>query len=337
MLRAMKAAVRHSYGGPEVVRVEDVAMPVAGEGQVLVRVHAASVNRADLDQVGPRPGFLRLFLGLRRPRYPRLGSDVAGVIEAVGPGATRFKPGDRVFADLFPFGQGSFAEYVAAPQRAFQRIPDGIDFETAAALPHAGILALQGLRDRAGEVPKPGSRVLIDGASGNIGPFAVQLAKWMGAEVTGVCRAEKTEFVRSLGADHVLDYHAVDFTKGNERYDWILAADSHHSILAARGALRPGGRYVTLGGGAVDLLQGIVVGPVASLAGSRKAGLMLWWKPFASADVKTLTDLVLAGALRPAIDRTYPLDQVREALTDVHEGRTKGKAMIRVIPAEAAR
>ena len=333
----MKAAVRTSYGGPGVVRVDDIAMPVAGEGRILVRVHAASVNRADLDQVEPRPGFLRLFLGIRRPRNPRLGSDVTGVVEEVGPGATRFQPGDRVFADLFPFGQGSFAEFVAAPERAFQRIPEGIDFETAATLPHAAILALQGLRDRSGTTPKPGSHVLIDGASGNIGPFAVQLAKWMGAEVTGVCRGEKMDFVRSLGADHVIDYRAVDFTKAPERYDWILAADSHHSILAVRKALRPGGRYVTLGGGASDLVQGITVGPVAGLAGSRKAGLMVWWKPFAPADVKTLTDLVLAGALRPAIDRTYTLDEVRDALTDVHEGRTKGKAMIRVIPAEADR
>jgi NADPH:quinone reductase-like Zn-dependent oxidoreductase len=240
-----------------------------------------------------------------------------------------------VFADLFPFGQGSFAELVAAPERAFQRIPDGIDFETAATLPHAAILAIQGLRTRSGETPRPGSRVLIDGASGNIGPFAVQLAKHMGAEVTGVCRAEKMEFVRSLGADHVLDYRATDFTKAGERYDWILAADSHHSILSVRHALRPGGRYVTLGGGASDLLQGIVVGPVMGLAGSRRAGLMVWWKPFAAADVRTLTDLVLAGALKPAIDGVYPLDQVREAMTDVHEGRTMGKAMIRVIPQEA--
>lgn len=333
MLRAMKAAVRHGYGGPEVVRVEETATPVPREGDILVRVHAASVNRADLDQVEPRPGFLRLFLGVRRPRNTRLGCDVAGTVEAVGPGATRFQPGDRVFADLFPFGQGSFAELVAAPERAFQRIPDGIDFETAATLPHAAILALQGLRTRAGETPKPGSRVLIDGASGNIGPFAVQLAKWMGAEVTGVCRAEKMDFVRSLGADHVIDYRAVDFTRARERYDWILAADSHHSIVAARRALKPGGRYVTLGGGAGDLVQGLVVGPVAGLAGSRKAGLMVWWKPFLAADVTTLTSLVLAGRLKPAIDRTYSLDEVREALTDVHEGRLKGKAMIRVIPA----
>jgi NADPH:quinone reductase-like Zn-dependent oxidoreductase len=324
----MKAAVRDRYGGPDVVRIEEIPTPVPGENEILVRVHAASVNKADLDQIEPRPGILRLFLGLRRPRNPRLGTDVAGTVEAAGPNATRFRVGERVFADLFAHGQGTFAEYVCAPERAFLPIPPGISFEDASTLPHSAILALQGLRTRSGRALRPGARVLIDGASGNTGPFAVQIAKWMGAEVTGVCSTAKVDFVRSLGADHVIDYTTTDFTKAGARYDWILAADSHHSIRAARRALRPGGRYVTLGGGTRDLLQAMAVGPLSALFGSRRAGLMLWWKPFHPADVKLLTELLLAGHLRPAIHGRYPLGQTAEALRLVDEGRPLGKLVI---------
>ena len=276
----MKAAVRDRYGRSDVVRVAEIDTPVPGDGEIVVRVHAASVNRADLDQIHPRPSFLRLFLGVRRPRNTRLGSDVAGTIEAVGVNVTRFRVGDRVFADLFSAGQGSFAESVSAPEKAFLPIPEGMSFETASTLPHSAILALQGLRDRNGRTVQPGAKVLIGGASGNIGPFAVQIAKWMGAEVTGVCRTEKVDFVRSLGADHVIDYTTTDFTATGERYDWILDADSHQSIFRSRRALRPGGRYVTLGGSGLDLLQGVILGPLLGLFGSRRAGLMLWWKPF---------------------------------------------------------
>jgi NADPH:quinone reductase-like Zn-dependent oxidoreductase len=330
MHASIKAAVRTRYGSVDHVHVVDLERPVPGDGEVLVRVDTASVNRADLDYIAPRPQFIRAFVGIRRPRNPRLGTDVAGTVEAVGPGVTRFRPGDRVFGDLLPFGMGSFAEFVAAREKAFLPIPDGIDFATAATLPHASVLALQGLRRRDGRTVRPGDRVLVDGASGNVGPFAVQLAKWMGAEVTGVCRTEKIDFVRSLGADHVLDYRTVDFTRRAERYDWIIASDSHHPVLAVRRALRPGGHYATLGGGSLDILQAIVVGAIASRAGNRSTGLMLWWKPFHPPDVQTITDLVLAGTLRPAIDRTYALDDVREALRWVDDGHPKGKVLIRV-------
>lgn len=326
----MKAAIRTRYGSVDHVRVVEVERPVPGEGEVLVRVHAASVNRADLDYIAPRPQFIRAFVGIRRPRNPRLGTDVAGTVEAVGPAVTRLQPGNRVFGDLLPFGMGSFAEFVVAKEKAFLPIPDGIDFETAATLPHASVLALQGLRRRDGRTVRAGDRVLVDGASGNVGPFAVQLAKSMGGEVTGVCRTEKVEFVRSLGADHVLDYRAVDFTRQPERYDWIVASDSHHPVLAVRRALKPGGQYATLGGGTLDILQAIVVGPVASRAGDRWTGLMLWWKPFDPPDVQTITDLLLAGTLVPAIDRTFTLDEVPDALRWVDDGRPKGKVLIRV-------
>jgi len=331
----MKAAVRYRYGGPEQVRIEELATPVPGEGQVLVRVHTASVNRADLDYIAPRPQFIRAFVGLRKPTNPRLGVDVAGVVESVGPGATRFTPGDRVFGDLLPFAMGSFAELVVAKEKAFLPIPDGIDFDTAATLPHAAVLAIQGLRTRDGRTIKPGDRVLVDGASGNVGPFAVQIAKWKGAEVTGVCRTEKVEFVRSLGVDHVLDYRTTDFTKQPERYDWIVASDSHHPLRSVRRALRPGGQYATLGGGSWDIIDSMVIGKLSSIGSSKWAGLMLWWKPFHEPDVRTLTELILEGTLKPAIDSVYPLDQTREALERVHNGESAGKVLIRVLPAEA--
>jgi NADPH:quinone reductase-like Zn-dependent oxidoreductase len=324
----MKAAIRVGYGGPDVVELRDMDVPKPTADQVLVRVQAASVNRADLDLILPKPGFLRLFLGLRAPRNRLVGCDVAGIVEAVGPDVTTLKTGDRVFADLYPHGLGSFGEAVCAREKAFLKIPDGMSFDDAATLPHSAILAIQGLRRRDGRTLKPGDRVLIDGASGNVGPFAVQIAKSLGAEVTGVSSAEKVEFVRSLGADHVIAYETTDYTATGERYDWILAADAHHSILRVRRALRPKGVYATLGGSNARLFQALLVGPVASLATGKSMGLMLWWKPFHAADVAALGVMHAAGKLTPAIDRRYPLDQVVDALRYVDEGHAKGKVLI---------
>jgi len=326
----MKAAVRDRYGSPDVVEVREVDTPVPVDDQVLVRVKAASVNRGDLDGIQPRPGFVRLFIGLRAPRNHRIGLDAAGVVEAVGPDVTRFRPGDAVFADLYPFGMGAFAEYACAPERAFQALPAGMSFEDAATLPHAGILAVQGLRRRDGRTIKPGDNVLISGASGNVGPFAVQIAKSKGAEVTGVCRTEKLDFVRSLGADHVIDYSTTDWTKAPERYDWIVDTDSHHSMLSVRKALRPNGVYVTLGGTSLPIIDALTVGPVVSLATDKSAGLLLWWKPFNPDDVETLTALIATGAVKPVIDRTFPLAEVVDALTWVNDGHARGKVVIAV-------
>lgn len=324
----MKAAMRDRYGGPDVVELLDVPAPVPVGDEVVVRVQAASINRADLDLLYPKPGFTRLFLGIRAPRQRRIGCDVAGVVEAVGPDVTRFRPGDRVFGDLYGFGLGSFAEAAVAPERAFLRIPDAVTSDQAATLPHAAILAIQGLRLRDGRTPQPGDRVLIDGASGNVGPFAVQIAKALGAEVTGVCSTEKMDLVRSLGADHVLDYRTTDYTTTGQRYDWILDVDSHHSILAARRALRKGGVYVTLGGPGRRLLGSMIVGPLLRLATGRRMGLMLWWKPFRAADVETLTGMIGAGSLTPVIDRRYALADVAEALRYVDEGHARGKVLV---------
>ena len=326
----MKAALRDRYGSPDVVEVREVERPVPADGQVLVRVRAASVNRADLDGLKPRPALARAFLGLRAPRNHRVGIDVAGVVESVGAGVRRFRPGAEVFGDLFAYGQGAFAEYVCAREKAFETMPAGMTFEAAATLPHSAILALQGLRLPRGRSIKPGDRVLIVGASGNVGPFAVQIAKSLGAEVTGVCSTGKVDFVRSLGADHAIDYTKVDYTSTGERYDWILDTDSHHSIFRVRNALRPDGVYITLGGEVGRLFQGLILGPLTSMRSDRWTGLMLWWKPFNAADVATLKDLIAAGKLAPAIDRQYPLSGVVEALRHVNEGRAKGKVVITI-------
>ncbi|HEX7172015.1 MAG TPA: NAD(P)-dependent alcohol dehydrogenase [Candidatus Limnocylindria bacterium] len=324
---SMRAAWRDRYGPPDVVEIREVEKPTPPEGQVLVRLKAASVNRADLDGLKPRPGFIRLFMGIRAPRSHSVGVDAAGVVEAIGPGVNRLKPGDAVMGDMFIGGQGSFAEFVRAPERAFQPIPPGMTFEEAATLPHSAILALQGLRRRDRTI-KPGDKVLIDGASGNVGPFAVQIAKSMGAEVTAVASTEKLDMVRALGADHVIDYTKVDYTKGSERYDWIVDTDTHHAIFRVRRALKPNGVYVTLGGESSAIFSGLIVGPLLSLFSDRWSGLMLWWKPMNAADVETLKELIAAGKLKPVIDRRYPLSQVVDALRHVDEGRARGKVVI---------
>ncbi len=327
----MRAAFHDRYGPPEVVELREVERPTPSKDQVLVRVRAASVNRADLDGLKPKPGFVRLFMGLRAPRNHEVGIDAAGVVEAIGPDVTRFKPGDEVMTDLFAAGRfGAFAEFVCAREKAFQPIPAGMSFEEAATLPHSAVLALQGMRTRDGRTFKPGDTVLIDGASGNVGPFAVQIAKAMGAEVSGVASGDKLDLVRSLGADHVIDYKKVDYTKAGERYDWIVAVDSHYSIFAVRRALKPNGVYLTMGGTTSSILASLWGSLVISRFGDKWSGLMLWWKPLHAPDVDTLKELIAAGKLRPVIDRRYPLDQVVDALRWVEDEHARGKVVINV-------
>jgi NADPH:quinone reductase-like Zn-dependent oxidoreductase len=329
MIVPMRAAIRERYGPPEVVRIGEVPIPDPREGEVRVRVHAASINRADLDNLYARWAFLRLFLGLRRPRNHRLGIDAAGVVDVVGSGVTRFRPGDRVFGDLFPYGQDAYSELVCAPEGAFAVVPEGMSFEVAATMPHSAILALQGLRRRDGRTFQEGARVMIVGASGNVGPFAVQIAKTRGAHVTGVASAGKLDFVRSLGADEVIDYRAVDYTRPREPYDWILDVSAHRPVVAWRHAVRPGGVYAALGGeSAAWFARALVEGPAVSLARHRHMGMMLHWKPFAAGDVETLKQLVAAGDLSPAIDRRYPLSDLVEALRYVDDGHALGKVVV---------
>jgi NADPH:quinone reductase-like Zn-dependent oxidoreductase len=325
----MKAAYRDRYGPPSIVEIRELEAPVPRDDEVLVRVRAASVNRADMDALYARWAFLRLFLGIRRPRSHRLGIDAAGIVEAVGPGVTRFRPGDQVFADLFPFGQDAYSELVTAPERAFATMPEGLSFEEAATLPHSAILALQGLRRRNGRTFAEGARVLIVGASGNVGPFAIQIAKARGAHVTGVARGDKLDFVRSLGADEVIDYTTTDYRAPTTRYDWILDVNAHHSVLSWRHAVRPGGVYAALGGdSAAWFAMALLEGPALSLATNRRMGLVLHWKPFDPDDVETLKGMIAMGQLKPAIDRSYPFNELVQALRYVDDGHARGKVVV---------
>jgi len=322
----MRAIVRDTYGSPEVLELKEVDVPNVDDDGVLVRVRAASLNAADLDYMYGRPLLTRMGTGFRKPKNRGLGLDAAGSVEAVGKGVTQFKPGDEVFGDLTAFGYGAFAEYACAPERAWALMPADMSFEDAATIPQAAILALQGLRG--GRGIKPGSRVLVNGASGNVGPFAVQIAKALGAHVTGVCRTDKVDFVRGLGADHVIDYTHEDYTRTGDRYDWIVDVAGNRSILQIRHALRPGGVYVMVGGPTSRIFTALVLGPIISLAGSRKMGLMMWWKLFNPEDRAMLVELIEAGKLTPVIDRRYPLGEVVAALRYLDEGRARGKIVI---------
>jgi NADPH:quinone reductase-like Zn-dependent oxidoreductase len=324
----MQAIVRDSYGSPDVLQLRDIDMPAVGDDGVLVRIRAASLNQADLDYLYGRPFLTRMGTGLRKPKHRGLGLDAAGQVEAVGREVTQFKPGDQVFGNLTMFGYGAFAEYACAPERAWASVPAAMTLETAATLPEAAILALQGLRGR-GRI-QPGQRVLINGASGNVGPFAVQIAKASGAHVTGVCSTAKMDLVRELGADHVIDYTREDYTRNGQRYDFILDVKGNRSLFEARRALRRGGRYVMVGGPTGRIFTALFMGPLISLAGGRTMGLMLWWKPFKREDVATLLELVEAGKLAPVIDRRYPLSEAVDALRYLDEGRARGKIVITV-------
>jgi len=323
----IKAIMRSEYGSPDVLRFEEVAVPVPKEDEVLVRVRASSVNMADVDYLLGRPKFARLGTGLRVPRNRGLGLDVAGVVEAVGENAKSFRLGDEVFGDLSEHGFGAFAEFVCASEHAFARKPNGLTFEAAATVPQAGIMALQGLR---GKRPiQPGQRVLINGAGGNIGPFAVQIAKSFGAEVTAVDSAGKLDMLRSIGADHVIDYAKVDYAKTGERYDRILDIAVRRSIRESKRALRPNGVCVMIPGSIGGVFQSAVVGPLSSIVGGRKAGMHVW-NPFNQQDVAFLTQLLESGDVVPVIDRTYPLSDVAEALRYQEQGLTRGKIVITV-------
>jgi NADPH:quinone reductase-like Zn-dependent oxidoreductase len=325
----VRIAWRDRWGGPEVLELREVALPIPTGDQVLVRVHATSVNRADLDWMLPKGGwFARLFLGLRRPRRHTLGVDVAGTVEALGPDANRFKAGDRVFGDVIRFGMAAFADHVCTPERAFQPIPDELTFEEAATMPHSALLAIMGLKPYWGQELQAGDSVMVVGASGNVGPFTVQIAKARGLRVTGVCRTSKIDFVRSLGADEVIDYTTTDYTKTGT-YDRIIDVDAHRSIFGYRKALRPRGVYISMGGNAVWILSYFAAAFTFSLARSGKhLGLMPGWRAFHPDDVAILRKLVTEGAVKPRIDRRYPLAEIVAALREVHEGRNMGKIVI---------
>lgn len=319
----MRAVVYSAYGGVEQLRLAEVARPVPGPGEVLIRVKAASLNSWDWDLLRGQP-FLARLGGLMKPRHPILGADVAGVVEAVGAGVSRFAVGDAVFGDLSAGNWGGFAEYVAASEAALARIPAGVSFEAAAATPQAGLLAWQGLRWK-GEV-RPGDKVLVNGGGGGAGTFAIQLARQAGAVVTGVDRAEKLELMRAMGAERVIDYRVEDFAAGGERYDLIIDMVASRPLAQYRQALTPTGRLAVIGGTTPTILAVASIGAMTSKPEGQQLGLVLH-RP----DVKQLAELgalIAAGEVKPAIDRVYPLAETAEAFRRIGEGQTLGKLVV---------
>jgi NADPH:quinone reductase-like Zn-dependent oxidoreductase len=323
----MRAVIHTRYGPPDALELREVERPTPDTEEVLIRVHAASVNAADWHVVRGEPFLVRLMgFGLRAPSEPGFGADVAGEVEAVGASVTGFAPGDRVFGDLSAAGRGSFAEYVTADEDAVAPIPTGVSFEDAAATPMAAVTALQGLRDR-GEI-REDDRVLVVGASGGVGTFAVQIAKSYGAEVTGVCRTENVETVRSLGADAVIDYTEVNWANTGERYDLILDAGARQSVFAARRALAPGGRYVVVGGALGPTLQAMAFGPLLSRLSDERV-TMLMAEPN-RADLETVGALLESGDVVPVVDRRYPLEGAPDAVAHLESGGATGKVVVTV-------
>ncbi|PYS59899.1 MAG: alcohol dehydrogenase [Acidobacteria bacterium] len=320
----MKAAIYTSYGGPDVVRITDVEKPVPKDNEVLIRVRAASVNPLDWRLMKGEPRLLRLFFGLRKPRLGRPGVDVAGEVEAVGKNVTQFKPRDEVFGAC----RGAFAEYACSGESKVAMKPDDVTFEQAASVNVAGLTALQGLRDK-GKI-QPGSKILINGAAGGVGTFAVQIAKSFGAEVTGVCSTRNIDMVRSIGADEVIDYTRHDFTTSNQRYDLILDCVGNHPFSECRRVLTAKGRFVMIGAPHDMTVMGLLAPMIevlwSSLFGNRKA------VPFISKpsqeDLILLGGLIVTGKLEPIIDRRYNLSEVSDAMRYVEEGHARGKVLI---------
>jgi NADPH:quinone reductase-like Zn-dependent oxidoreductase len=322
----MKAIVYTKYGPPEVLQFKEVEKPVPGENEVLVKVHAASVTFGDLATVRGEPFVARFFLGLLAPKYKIPGKDVAGQVEDVGANVTLFQPGDEIFGDLSACGWGAFAEYVCAPENTLALKPVNSSFDEAAAVPESAVVALQGLRD-SGKI-QPGQKVLIVGASGGIGTFAVQIAKSFGAEVTGVCSTRNLDMVRSIGADHIIDYTQEDFTQNGQRYDLILATAGYRSIFDYERALNPGGIYVATGGSMAQIFQPMLLGPWISMTRGKKMGSLSMKSN--QKDLVFMKELLEAGKVTPVIDKRFPLSKVPEALRYYGGGHSHGKVVITV-------
>ena len=321
----MKAIVFTRYGSPEGLKLKEVPRPVPKDDELLIRVHASSINSWDWEFLNGTPFVNRLMYGLLKPKPGRqvLGADIAGTVEAIGRRVTRFQPGDEVFGDLWD-SWGGFAEYACAKETALEPKPANSTFVEAAAVPQAGVLALQGIR-KGGQI-QPGQKVLINGAGGGVGTFAIQLAKLSGAEVTGVDASHKLSVIRSVGADHVIDYTQVDFTKTGECYDLIIDCQNFRSMIDNRGALRPGGTYAMVGGSIPRVYQLWFLSFIASLTREdRKLRLVAEGPNKGLADLKELME---TGKLIPVIDRTYQLREVPDALRYFGEGHHKGKIVI---------
>jgi len=319
----MKAVVYTEYGSPDVLKLKEVEKPVPKDDEVLIKVHAGSLNSSDWEFLNGTPQYIRMW-GLLKPKYNILGSDISGTVEAVGINVRQFKVGDEVLGDNF-MRWGGFAEYVCAPENALVVKPDSMTFEEAATLPQSGNIAVQGLSDKV--TIQPGQKVLINGAGGGAGSFAVQVAKLYGAQVTGVDSTEKLEMMRSIGADQVIDYTKEDFTQNGQQYDLVLDMVASHSILDYRRALAADGIYLMVGGSLGRILKTLILGPLISMTGSRKMGIL---GVKTNKDLSSVVELVEAGKIVPIIDRVYKLSEVPEALRYFGEGHAKGKVVITV-------
>jgi len=318
----MKAVVYTKYGSPDVLQLKEVAKPAPTDDEILIKVHAVSVNRSDWEGLRGKPLYARIG-GLLKPRHQILGSDIAGRVEMAGRNNRQFQPGDEVFGDILG-RMGGFAEYVCARGRTLALKPASMTFEEVAAIPQAAVIALQGIRDK-GQV-QPGQKVLINGAGGGAGSFAVQLAKLYGAEVTGVDNTGKLDFMRSLGADHVIDYTREDFTKNGKQYDMILDVIAHRSVFAYKRALRPNGSCFMVGGSVATMFQILLLGPWIRRTTGKNLRLLVVLPN--REDLVFITELYEAGKVVPVIDRRYLLSEVPEALRYLGEGRAKGKVVI---------
>jgi NADPH:quinone reductase-like Zn-dependent oxidoreductase len=317
----MKAIVYTKFGSPDVLRLNEVEKPVPGVNEILIKVHAASANAYDWRHLRADPFLIRLMgAGLLKPKHNILGADIAGQVEAVGSNVTQFKPGDEVFGEG---SYGGFAEYASVNENRFVMKPAGLTFEEAAAVPMAALTALQGLRDK-GQI-KSMQKVLINGASGGVGTFAVQIAKSFGAEVTGVCSTSKMEYLRSIGADHVIDYTQEDVTKNNRQYDLIFDIAAYRPISDYKRILGPEGIYVLAGGSMIRILQLMLI----SRTGNKNMGLMV--AKINQKDLQFITELINAGKVKVIIDRRYPLSETAEALRYLEEGHARGKVVVSVL------
>jgi len=323
----MKAIVCTKYGPPDVLQLMEIEKPIPKDNEVLVKIYAASVNKADWIMMSGKPFVVRFMGGgLLKPKSKIPGSDVAGQVESVGKDVKQLQPGDEVFGDLAQWGCGAYAEFVCTSEDALALKPTNITFEEAAAVPMAAVTALQGLRDKG--IIQSGHKVLINGASGGVGTFAVQIAKSFGAEVTAVCSTRNLDMARSIGADHVIDYTKEDFTQNGKHYNLIIGANGYHPILHYKRALSPKGIYVMTGGTGAQISQALFLGPLISKIGNKKI-CSVTAKPNKQ-DYVFLSRLLEAGKIVPVIDRRYSLSQVPEALRYLGEGHARGKVVIAV-------
>lgn len=324
----MKAAVCNGYGSPDVVQIKDVEKPLPLDDEVLIKVRAASLNPADWHLKRGKPFIIRLMTGLRRPKDTQLGFDVAGQVETLGRNVTQFKRGDEVFGSC----RGAFAEYVCASESAVVKKPQNVTFEQAAAVPLAAYTALQGLRDR-GKI-QPGQKVLINGAAGGVGTFAVQIAKWLGADVTGVCSTRNVDLVRSIGADRVIDYTREDFTREAQHYDVIFDLVTNHSLRACMRILKPKGVYIGAGvlgrPSMIGILSLLIIAPLFSRFVSQNVNVLLARR--SKEDLALMQELMKAGTVTPVLDKSYRLSEVPEAIRHLEGKHARGKIVIIVGP-----